>query len=138
MTEAPRIAPCVDLRPDHWEIVRGILQKHVPQYEVWAFGSRAKGSAKPYSDLDLAVITRQPLPLTIAANLADDFSESDLPWKVDIVDWATTRESFRKIIEHDKVVVQMAMQVAALTWRTRLEGRNPRDTVEDMRRDSAR
>ena len=135
MTEAPRIAPCVDLRPDHWEIVRGILQKHVPQYEVWAFGSRAKGSAKPYSDLDLAVITCQPLPLTIAANLADDFSESDLPWKVDVVDWATTRESFRKIIEQDKVVVQMAVQVAARTW---LEGRNPRDTVEDVRRDRAR
>lgn len=104
MSEPPRI----DIRPDHWEIVRGILQKHVPQNEVWAFGSRAKWTAKPYSDLDLAVITNQPLPLQISANLSDDFSESDLPWKVDVVDWATTRASFRKIIERDKVVVQPA------------------------------
>jgi len=91
--------------------VRGILQKHVPQYEVWAFGSRAKcgwGAAKPYSDLDLAVITDQPLPLKTSANLSDDFSTSDLPWKVDVVDWATTHAPFRRIIERDKVVVQVA------------------------------
>jgi type I restriction enzyme S subunit len=29
-----------------------------------------------------------------------------LPWKVDIVDWATTTDSFRRIIERDKVVIQ--------------------------------
>jgi len=104
MSEPPRI----DIHPDHWEIVRSILQRHVPQYEVWAFGSRAKWTAKPYSDLDLAVLTDQPLPLNTSANLSDAFSESDLPWKVDVVDWATTRESFRNIIARDKVVVQEA------------------------------
>ena len=98
--------PLIDIRPDHWAIVRTILQKHVPQYEVWAFGSRAKWSAKEYSDLDLAVIADKPLSLSVSAALADDFSESDLPWKVDVVDWATTSESFREIIERDKVVVQ--------------------------------
>ena len=97
--------PLIDIRPDHWEIVRAILQKHVPQFTVWAFGSRAKWKAKEYSDLDLAIITEQPLSLDISASLSDDFSESDLPWKVDVVDWATTSESFRKIIERDKVVV---------------------------------
>ncbi len=101
-----KTTPPIDIRPDHWDIVQGILQKHVPQYEVWAFGSRAKWSAKQYSDLDLAIITDKPLSLDISASLSDDFSESDLPYKVDIVDWATTSESFRKIIERDKVVVQ--------------------------------
>ena len=101
-----KTAPLIDIREDHWDIVQGILQKHVPQYEVWAFGSRAKWTAKQYSDLDLALITDKPLSLDISASLSDDFSESDLPYKVDIVDWATTSESFRKIIEQDKVVVQ--------------------------------
>lgn len=100
--------PPIDLCPAHWAIVRAILQKHLPQYEVWAFGSRVSGTAKPYSDLDLAVINHQPLSLKISANLSDDFSESDLPWKVDVVDWASTRSSFREIIERDKVVVQFA------------------------------
>jgi type I restriction enzyme S subunit len=98
--------PLIDIRPDHWAIVQDILQKYVPQYTVWAFGSRAKWSAKEYSDLDLAVITDRPLSLDVSASLSDDFSESDLPYKVDVVDWATTSESFRKIIERDKVVVQ--------------------------------
>ncbi len=100
--------PKIDIRPDHWEIVRSILQKYVPQYAVWAFGSRAKWTAKEYSDLDLAIITDKPLSLDICASLSDDFSESDLPYKVDVVDWATTTESFRKIIERDRVVVQEA------------------------------
>ena len=100
--------PHIDIRREHWAIVREILQKHVPQYAVWAFGSRAKWTAKLYSDLDLAVITDQPLSLETLANLSDDFSASDLPWKVDVVDWATTRAAFREIIDRDKVVVQVA------------------------------
>ncbi len=113
--------PKIDIRPDYWDIVRDILQKHVPQYAVWAFGSRAKWTAKEYSDLDLSIITDKPLSLDVSASLSDDLSESDLPWKVDIVDWASTSESFRKVIERDKVVVQEAsktMQPAARmdTW----------------------
>ena len=106
--------PLIDIRPDHLQIVRDILHKHVPQYEVWAFGSRAKWMAKQYSDLDLAVITDNPLSLSVSASLSDDFSESDLPWKVDVVDWATTSESFRKIIERDKVVVQKMAEKSGL------------------------
>lgn len=98
--------PSIDIHPDHWAIVRDILQKNVPQYEVWAFGSRATWKAKEFSDLDLAIITDTALSLDVSASLSHDFSESNLPWKVDVVDWATTSEEFRKIIEHDKVVVQ--------------------------------
>jgi predicted nucleotidyltransferase len=103
MSEA---APQIDIHPDHWEIVRSILAKNVPQYTVWAFGSRVKWTAKPYSDLDLTVVTSQGLPIDVSASLKDDFSESDLPWKVDVVDWATTSESFRQVIERDRVLVQ--------------------------------
>lgn len=96
----------LDIRSDHLAMVRDILQKHVPQHTVWVFGSRAKGNAKPYSDLDLCVVSDKPLDFSVLASLADDFSESDLPWRVDVVDWANTRESFRKIIAQDKVVLQ--------------------------------
>ena len=111
--------PNIDIRPDHWEIVRDILHRHVPHYAVWAFGSRAKWQAKQYSDLDLVVITDQPLSLAVSAALADDFSESDLPWKVDVVDWAATGESFRKIIERNRVVVQLPRCELVVTsqWR---------------------
>lgn len=98
--------PPIDVRPDLWDMVQDILHAHVPQYEVWAFGSRAKWTAKPYSDLDLAVITDQPLSLSMQATLTDAFAESDLPWRVDVVDWASTSAAFRQIIAQHKVVVQ--------------------------------
>jgi len=83
-------------------IARRILARHVPQYEVWAFGSRAKGTAKEYSDLDMAIITDQPLGLSLRAAISDDFAESDLPIKVDVVDWATTNKAFQRIIEKER------------------------------------
>ena len=91
--------------PDQLELVRDILLAHVPGRTVWAFGSRARGSAKPYSDLDLAIISEEPLPIATRAALAEAFSDSDLPWRVDLVDWATTDAAFRTIIELDKVAL---------------------------------
>jgi predicted nucleotidyltransferase len=73
-----------------------------------AFGSRARGAAKRYSDLDLAVICGEALPLDVRGALLDDCSESDLPWRVDVVGWATTSAGFQSMIAADKVVVQRA------------------------------
>ena len=98
--------PLIDIRPDHWEIVQRILQEHVPNLEVWAFGSRAKWNAKAFSDLDLAIITDEPLPLDTSAALNEAFSESDLPWKVDVVDWASVGDELKKVITRDKVVLK--------------------------------
>ena len=100
--------PPVDITPEHLAIVLDILRKHVPDHEVWAFGSRARRVARRYSDLDLAIISAKPLSLLTSARLADDFSESDLPWRVDVLDWATTSASFRTIVERDKIVLQPA------------------------------
>ena len=46
-----------------------------------------------------------PLPLETSGALRDDFSESDLPFKVDIVEWAKTAPAFRTIIMAHKVVL---------------------------------
>ncbi|MDO4693875.1 MAG: nucleotidyltransferase domain-containing protein [Eikenella sp.] len=104
------------LSPEQLALVRQILQRHVPQYAVWAFGSRSKGTAKPYSDLDLAVITTdQPLPLSVHADLADAFSESDLPWKVDLVDWQLIGNDFRREVAKHYVVLQAGNQATQAT-----------------------
>lgn len=92
--------------PKHFAIVRAILYTHVPNHDVWAFGSRVTGSAKEFSDLDLVIIGEKPLALGVHANLVDDFSESDLPYKVDVIDWATTDAPFRQIIQRNCIVVQ--------------------------------
>lgn len=105
--------PDIDLNPQDWNEVCHILETHLPEYPVWAFGSRVKWTAKPYSDLDLAIITRQPLSLTQMAAIKEAFDESDLSIRIDIVDWATTSESFRNLINQNKIVVQKGKADAA-------------------------
>lgn len=96
----------LDISPEHLAIVQNILRRRIQQRTVWAFGSRVKGCAKPYSDLDLAILGDTPLSLAEHADLADDFSESDLPWKVDLADWCLIDDAFRAEIERQYVVVQ--------------------------------
>ncbi len=89
----------LDLEPRHLEAVRKILHAHVPDLTVRAFGSRVCGTAKPYSDLDLVIMTAAPLPMSVKVRLEDAFSESCLPFKVDVLYWDEVAESFRKLIE---------------------------------------
>lgn len=98
--------PGIDVTAEQWASISVILQRHLAGQPVWAFGSRATRSAKPYSDLDLAIIGEQPVPIALLAALEHDFTESDLPFKVDLIDWANTGEGFRRIIARDHVVVQ--------------------------------
>jgi len=106
------VAPNLDLRPDHWAIVRDALSRHVPDREVLAFGSRATWTAKDYSDLDLAIMGEEPLSLRASSALDETLVESDLPFRVDIVDWARIDDSFRAIIRRDAVAVQASTGVS--------------------------
>lgn len=92
----------IDLRPDHAKIVHEIIARHLPAgVSVRVFGSRAKWTAKPHSDLDLALKGKEPLPRSVLGDLAEAFSESDLPFRVDVVDWQTVTPSFREVIDRD-------------------------------------
>ena len=98
--------PLIDLSPENWQIVRDILKRYVPDREVWAFGSRAKWTAKEFSDLDIAIIGDKPLSIALTADLREAFQESALPFKVDIVDWANITPSFRQVIQAAKIQIQ--------------------------------
>ena len=88
-------------------LLQSILKRYVPDFKVWAFGSRVTGSHKPYSDLDLALVGDEPISIQTRAMLSEALSNSGLPYKVDIVDWASTSEAFRQIIEKQKLVIQL-------------------------------
>jgi type I restriction enzyme S subunit len=98
--------PVIDISPENWQIVREILQRYVPDREVWAFGSRAKWTAKEFSDLDLAIIGDKPLSIALTADMKEAFQESALPFKIDIVDWASITPSFRQVIQAAKIQIQ--------------------------------
>ena len=95
----------IDISPGDLKTVQHILQEHVPELEVRAFGSRVSWTARETSDLDLALMTTEPLDLLCVAEMREAFDESDLPFRVDLVDWASTSENFRKVIEKEYVVL---------------------------------
>ena len=106
----------IDLRPDHARIVHEIIARHLPSgASVRVFGSRAKWSAKPHSDLDLALKGKGPLPRDVLGDLAEAFSESDLPFRVDVVDWHSVAPSFQAVIDRDAVLFSQAKQWETMT-----------------------
>ncbi|MYA42822.1 MAG: restriction endonuclease subunit S [Gemmatimonadetes bacterium] len=106
----------IDLAPNHLETVRSILAEHMPDCEVRAFGSRAKWEGQDYSDLDLAVVCEDEADGRAIERLKQAFKDSDLPIRVDVLDWRVIAEDFRKAIESDCVVVQQAPELT--TWQT--------------------
>jgi type I restriction enzyme, S subunit len=100
----------VDLRPDQLATVQSILRAVIPNHEVWAFGSRAKWTARDSSDLDLAIITDRSLPIAVLGRLHRAFEESFLSFKVDVVDWSQITEEFRSVIRKQHVVIQEPTQ----------------------------
>jgi predicted nucleotidyltransferase len=94
----------IDLPPDHRSLVLSILDANLPRNaKVWVFGSRATARARLYSDLDLAIDAGRRLTLDDLAGLTEAFSDSDLPYRVDIVDWHGIDDRWRQTIAADRV-----------------------------------
>ena len=105
---------CTD---QEWTILYQILSeqcKNAKGTSIWAFGSRAKkkqsnshDGCKPYSDLDLLVLVKAKETSVIAlfAQLSESFSDSALPYKVDLVDANTASAEFLGLIEPSKVLI---------------------------------
>ncbi len=97
----------LDLLPRHREQVEALLQEHVPDAEVWAYGSRVNGQSHDVSDLDL-VLRGPNLEEINASQLADlneAFTESDIPYLVNTHDWARLPASFHQEIKRNNVIV---------------------------------
>lgn len=87
------------IEPHHLEILQDILKNHPG---CFIFGSRAKGTHKKFSDLDLCFIRNEPMHITERAELETKLEESNLPYTVDIVDYSAVSHDFQQIIDRDK------------------------------------
>ena len=96
----------IALSAEQRRIVRAILGAILPSSAtVWAYGSRATGRAGRFSDLDLAIDAGRPLSVDETARLREAFTESDLPFRVDLLDWQTVDENFRRTIALDRITL---------------------------------
>ncbi|MDO8806598.1 MAG: nucleotidyltransferase domain-containing protein [Elusimicrobiota bacterium] len=79
-------------------LIRGILDAHIPGVEARAFGSRVEGVPKDYSDLDIALVGTAKIETAVMENLREAFEKSDIPFRVDILDWHSISKEFQEII----------------------------------------
>ncbi len=96
--------PSLQLGEKHLAQLDELLARHLPDTEVWAYGSRIKGNARPWSDLDLVVFAG-PEKKKAVAELREAFEESDLPFRVDLFVWDELPESFRENIRNNHRVL---------------------------------
>lgn len=93
----------VDISPDHLKVVEEILHKNLPPgVAVWVFGSRVSWATSDSSDLDLALEGDIGHDTILALEMA--FEESSLPYTVDIIDLDQISDSFRRIVDAQKVI----------------------------------
>ena len=99
--------------------LEALLSEHVPDVEVWAYGSRVNGESHEGSDLDLALRGPALEPLDGGFyDLLEAIEKSNIPILVQAHDWAMLPESFHREIERDYVVVQegVGKQTTAGEW----------------------
>lgn len=95
----------MDLSTIEYQQVQTILASHLAGHEVRAIGSRVKGGSKPWSDLDIVIMTTPNRPYWLS-QLHEAFEESDLPFTVDIMLWDQLSPVFRAIVEEQYRVIQ--------------------------------
>ncbi len=96
----------IDLKKELLDKVKQILNDNVPQYKALMFGSRIYGTARKFSDIDIALIGPEKIEWREIENLKDVFAESDLPMIVDIVDFNSVSKSFKMIINKNYEVIK--------------------------------
>ncbi|MCY4476579.1 MAG: restriction endonuclease subunit S [Gammaproteobacteria bacterium] len=94
----------IDVTVEQRKTILALLGKYVPNTTVWVYGSRAKWTSRPSSDIDLVVFAT-PLQQVQVRNLRDAFEESDLPFRVDLFVWNEVPESFQDEIRDNHVVL---------------------------------
>ena len=114
------------LSPRYRRVLKTLLREHLPDTEVWAYGSRVNGRGHDGSDLDL--VLRAPhlekIPIEKLMDFEEGVRESTIPILVEARDWARLPERFRREIEREYVVVSEGRKEPRLNW--------PRSCIGDL------
>lgn len=99
------ITPRIEMSPAQSTELAQLLDRYLPNVQVWAFGSRVKGTARTNSDLDLVIFSR-PEQEQALYSLREALEESNLPFRVDLLVWDNLPDNFKTNIEQQYVVIR--------------------------------
>ena len=93
----------IDLAPKQLGLLKKIIQQHIPDKTVWAYGSRVTWKADEASDIDLTVFDCTNVQID---ELKETLEESNLPISVDVMNWEEIPDNFKTNIKKQYVVLQ--------------------------------
>lgn len=93
--------PTLQINKSDYLILQSILSKY--PYHFYAYGSRVKGNAKKFSDLDICF--KEDIPSYRVVELEEELENSDLPFIVELVNWKHMRPTFQEMIKKDLVLI---------------------------------
>ena len=89
------------IEKEDYDILKSILEKY--PYRFFAYGSRVKGTAKRYSDLDLCY--QDDIAGYEAEEIKELLEKSDLSFVVELASWKSMRSSFQENIIKDLTLI---------------------------------
>ena len=107
----------IQLSPEQIQIMKYILAQYAPGKHAYTFGSRVQGTARPTSDLDVLILGNEAMQPDHRANLKLAFSESNLPFFVDIVEQARISAKFLEQIAKHAEPLTHDVEAFAGKWR---------------------
>lgn len=80
------------------KMIKNIIDKYINPVEnkVFVFGSRSNNKASKFSDIDIGIEGNRLIP-EIYFSIQGDLEESDLPYKVDLVEFLNVSDEFKKV-----------------------------------------
>lgn len=95
----------IALEEEQLKLIQTILRKYFPNAEIRVFGSRYKHTNKPYSDVDIAIVGNEKIDMITYSRVKEELEESNVKYRVDLLDWNAIHEDFRKIIEEGYEII---------------------------------
>ncbi|MBI2888824.1 MAG: nucleotidyltransferase domain-containing protein [Candidatus Liptonbacteria bacterium] len=79
--------------------IKEIFGRHLDlsHYKIFFFGSRVTGRGDDRSDIDIGILGNEPVPRDAIGKIQDDIEESDILYDIDVVDFATVSDRFKKV-----------------------------------------
>ena len=86
------------------EVVK-IIAKYLPDSRVYLFGSRARGTAKPYSDFDIAIEWKEKIHLSTMAKIREELDKLPTLKSFDLIDLKRVSSNFIETVRKTGVIL---------------------------------
>ena len=94
----------VDLPSEYIDLLKSEIQNLLPNSRVVVFGSRVRGNAKKYSDVDLAILDTNKISTKTLRKIKDSI-DPQIDYLLDIVDYNSVSKDFQEVINQTGIEI---------------------------------